>query len=58
MAKKKMITLPLPLIRRTYQVRLDQDAKLKEISESTGAPEAWIIREALDQYFKTQEGKR
>ncbi len=36
----------------------DQEKKLKEKSEKTGAPVAWIVRDALDKYFQTHEKLR
>lgn len=52
--QKPRIKITLQLVRRTYQIRPDQDDKLKSLSLRTGAPEAWHVREALDQYFKMQ----
>ena len=32
----------------------DQDKKLRELSDKTGAPVAWLIRQAIDKYLETE----
>ena len=41
-------------IRISADLTRDQDDKLNMLSLKTGASKAWLIREALDQFMKTQ----
>jgi predicted DNA-binding protein len=42
-------------VKRTYQIRKDQDEKLKALKEKTGESESHYLREALDKYFERRE---
>jgi predicted DNA-binding protein len=45
------------LLKRTYQIRKDQDEKLKKLKEKTGESESHYLREALDKYFERKDKK-
>jgi predicted DNA-binding protein len=46
------------LLKRTYQIRKDQDEKLKKLKKKTGESESHYLREALDEYFKRKEERK
>jgi len=45
------------MVKRTYQIRKDQDEKLKELKKTTGESESHYLRKALDEYFSKEVAK-
>lgn len=45
-------------VKRTYQIRRDQDEKLKKLKEKTGESESHYLRKALDEYFNHKEEQK
>jgi len=44
------------MVKKLIYITKEQDAKLKEKSEDTGAAVAWIVRKALDIYLGAKRG--
>lgn len=43
------------MIQRHFTIKEEQDEKLEQLSEKTGASKSWHVRKALEQYFKNEE---